>query len=271
MAAAATDPQRALLACCRPDAQPQGDRRIQQALKQMAADPALRDAFERQAEFDGRMAALVRGLPLPETFDTEVDAGLRDMGPGGKPKAAWRGWMRQPVFWAVLLAGAFLVAYGANALYEHHNGFSGDEIVRQIIETARTGPHADHVEPINTECSQLGDKLFVQYGLEDYEVPAVFGHDQTVSYRVFAQNDSLVAQVQVREGDRDMVFLVFRADRQGVSIHPPGKWKFLDGDGWTAAVAVRHHIGFAAIAPGDGTPLRDDLDKAEAEGRKSGK
>ena len=261
-AAAPSDKFLASLACCRPDAQPQGDRRLRDALQRMKADPALKDAFARQADFDGKMAALVRGLPLPETFDTEVDAGLRDAGKA-PPKSKWRGILRQPVFWAVMLAGAFLVAYAAYTVYAHMTGFPGDETVRQLIEGSRTGPHADHVEPLNTECSQLGDKLFVQYGLEDYMVPPAFAHDQTLSYRVFAKNDSLVAQVQVRDGGHDMTFLVFRADQQGVNIHPPGRWKFLDGDGWTAAAAVRHHIGFVAIAPGDGADLKASLEKAE--------
>ena len=78
-------------------------------------------------------------------------------------------------------------------------------------------------------------------------MPAVFAHAQTVSYRVFAKNDSLVAQVQVRDHEQNMMFLVFRADQLGVTIHPPGHWKFLKGDGWTAAVESRHHVGFAAL------------------------
>ena len=266
MAATAIDPHRATLACCRPDAQPQGDRRMRQALAHMEADPALRDAFARQAEFDERMAALVRALPLPETFDTEVDAGLRDVAPAAT-NSKWRKLLRQPALWAVLLAGAFLVAYGANAVWDHMNGFAGDDTVRLLVETALTGPHSDHTEPLNTECSQLGDKLFVQYGLEDYEVPPAFAHDQTVNYRVFAKNDSLVAQVQVRDHDHDMMFLVFRADQQGVNIHPPGRWKFLDGETWAAAVQVRHHIGFVAITPGDGADLKTYLQQSGLPGK----
>ena len=262
MAAAASDKHRSLLACCRPDAQPQGDRRMREALAHMAADPALKEAFTQQAEFDGRMAALVRGLPLPETFATEIDAGLRGEAKGA-PASRWRALLREPALWAVLLAGAFLLAYTANAYYEHMTGFTGSDTVRELVESSRHGAHADHVEPINTECSQLGDKLFVQYGLEDYEVPAAFAHDQAISYRVFAKNDSLVAQVVVRDHDRPLTFLVFRADQQGVAIHPAGRWKFLKGDDWTAAVELHHQIGFAAVASGDDAGLREYLGKLE--------
>ena len=264
MATAVSDQDRALLACCRPDAQPQGDRRMRQALAHMETDPALKDAFARQAEFDDHMAALVRGLPLPECFATEIDAGLRESAHGKKTASKWRGLLRQPVFWAVMLAGAVLLSYAGSIVYDHVTGFPGDDTVRQLIETARTGPHADHLEPLATEASQLGDKLFIQYGLEDYEVPAVFGHAATESYRVFAKNDSLVAEVVAQDRGQPLVFLMFRADQQGVNIHLPGHWKFLRGDAWSAAVMIRHHVGFVAITPGDGAALREYLEKSEA-------
>ena len=176
--------------------------------------------------------------------------------------------VREPVFWAVMLAVGVLLFYAGDAVYEHVTGFAGDDTVRQLIETARTGPHADHLEPLTVECSQLGDKLFVQYGLEDYEVPAALAHDQTAGYRVFAKNDSLVAQVIVDHHGQGMVFLMFRADQQAVNIHPPGHWKFLRGDHWTAAVMIRHHVGFVAVTPGKGAELREYLEKSEAGSQK---
>ena len=75
---------------------------------------------------------------------------------------------------------------------------------------------------------------------------------------MFAKNDSLVAQVIVNHQGKGMVFLLFRADQQGVNIHPPGHWKFLRGDHWTAAVMIRHHVGFVAVTPGKGAELLHD-------------
>ena len=241
------DKRLALLACCRPDGSDQGDRRLREALQAIQADPAAREAFALQREFDGRVGALVRGLPLPLSFDAEIDAGVRRAErPGG---GNWRGVFRQPVAWAVLLAFLFLAGWGAEAYHEHTLGFAGDDTVREMIEYSRTGPHADRIEPLSTECILLGDTLFLHYGLEDYAVPSPFTHAQTTGYRVFAKNEHLVAEIKVK--DQNMTFLVFRADQQGVSIFPPNRWKFIDGKGWTAAVAVRQKIGFAAIYQGD--------------------
>ena len=241
------DKRLALLACCRADGSEQGDRRLREALQTMQADPAAREAFALQKEFDARLAALVEDLPLPLSFDAEIEAGVRRAElPGG---GNWRGVFRQPVAWAVVLAFLFLAGWGAEAYHEHTLGFAGDDTVREIVEYSRTGPHADHIEPLTTACNLLGDTLFLQYGLEDYAVPSPFTHAQTTGYRVFAKNEHLVAEIKVKE--QDMTFLVFRADQQGVNIFPPNRWKFIDGKGWTAAVAVRQRIGFAAIYKGD--------------------
>ena len=255
-----TDKHRLRLACCRPDGADLGDRRLREAIQRLSADPKLQEAFVRQTEFDGLMAAQVQGLPLPAGFDAEIAAGQRR---AARPRGfSWRGLLWQPVALAVGLAFLFLAAWAGMAIYEHHTGFAGDETVRQMIESTRTGAGADHLEPLNTECGRLGDTLFLQYGLEDYAVPTLFDRDIATGYRVFAKNEKFVAQVQVK--DHDMTFLVFRADQQNVSIRPVGRWKFLRGDDWSAAVQVRGQIGFVAIYQGGEAEMRTFMAEAKA-------
>ncbi len=264
-----TDKQRIRLACCRPDGTDQGDRRLREAIHRMDADPRLQEAFALQAEFDGPMAALVQALPLPAGFDADIVLGrqraTRSRG------LSWRSLVWQPVALAVGLAGLFLAAWAGMAIYEHHTGFTGDDTVRQMIESTRTGAGADHIEPLNTECGRLGDTLFLQYGLEDYSVPPLFDREMATGYRVFAKNEKFVAQVQVKE--HRMTFLVFRADQQGVNVQPPGHWKFLRGDDWSAAVQMRGQIGFVAIYQGREAEMRTFLAQARSKvkGKKSAK
>ena len=153
-----TDRHRLRLACCRPDAADQGDRRLREALHRMDADSRLRETFALQAEFDAPMAALVQGLPLPAGFDREISLGRQR---ATRTRGwSWRSLVWQPVALAVALAGLFLAAWVGMAIYEHHTGFAGDDTVRQMIEGTRTGAGADHIEPLNTECGRLGDTLF---------------------------------------------------------------------------------------------------------------
>ena len=253
------DKQRALLACCRPDGDPQGDRRLRSALQHMAADPVLQTAFASQAVFDKEMVARVRAVPLPPDFEADVRAGMhRALRPAA---STWREWLRQPAIWAGLLAFVYLATWGVTGLYERTKSFPGDDNVRALIETVEAkDPAAQRLVPIVTDTDKLGDPLFLQFNVDQYEVPAIFAHAKTVGFRVFEKNDSPVTQVQVR--DHDMTFLVFRADAQGVDISPSGTWKRLEGDGWRAAAEVHNAMCFVAVCRGDAAPLEAYLHKA---------
>lgn len=245
------DKQRTLLACCRPDGDDCGDKKIRAALAHLNGDAALQESFNQQAEFDRPLAALVRAVPLPENFDQEIDAGLNR---ASTLQFSWRGLFRQPAFWAVLLAFAFLVAWGANAFYQRAIGFPGDENVTRLIEglmAADTAPAhgtATRFEPVSIESGKLGDTLFLAHNVEAFHVPAPFATTWTVSYRVVERNDAAITQVNVKE--RDMTFLIFRAPDLGVNIKPAGRWKFLEGEGWAAAAQVKDHVCFVAVFPG---------------------
>ena len=109
------------------------------------------------------------------------------------------------------------------------------------------------LEPLDTECVKLGDTLFLRHNLTDFDVPPAFTHEMATGYRVFKKDEEVITQVHTR-GD-SLVFLVFRADGQGVHISKEG-WKHLDGEGWIAAVTVHHHLCFVAVTRGD----REEID-----------
>ena len=256
---AENDRHRALLACCRPDADPQGDRHLKTALQHMDADPGLRSAFASQAGFDREVGAQVRAIPLPADFAAEVRAGMnRSAAP---PAAAWRAWLRQPALWAVLLSGAFLAAWAGQMLYDRATGFPGDDTVRELVERALNGADGGRgrIVPLVTETGKLGDTLFLEHNLDQYEVPAAFAHEQTVGYRVFERNDNPVTQVQVRTPD--MTFLVFRADAQGIDITPADTWKHLAGEDWDASVEVHNALCFVIVCREGRAPLDAYLKK----------
>ncbi len=227
---------------------------MREALGQLKANPALQESFAEQTRFDEQVAALVRDLPLPPAFQDEIAEGLRR---SVQARFSWRALARQPLPWAVLLAFAFLVAWGANALYERITGFPGDETITHLVETAASDPDNTKLEPLDIECGKLGDTLFLKYGIDDYQVPPSLARLHTIGYRVLDEKNGAVTQVQVRE--HDLTFLIFRADQQGVEIVPPGEWRFLSGDGWTAAAEVHDNICFVAMCHGDEDQLTNYL------------
>lgn len=254
MAVSPEDKSRVFLACCRPDQNDLGDRKLRDALQHLKTSPALQESFSAQASFDEQVAALVRELPLPPTFDDEIAAGLRRTSPA---PLCWRGLLREPVAWAVLLALAILVGWGGNVLYQRATGFPGDETIAHLAEAAASGAGDAKIEPLEIECGKLGDTLFLTHGIDDYQVPPSLAGMHTLGYRVFEQKDGSITQVQVRE--HGLTFLVFRADQQGVDIVPAGEWKFLSGDHWAAAAEVHNNICFVALCRGTEDDLADYL------------
>jgi hypothetical protein len=257
MAALPFDKYRALLACRRPGQTDFADKSMREAWQRMETDPALKESVMLQEEFDGGMANLIRELPLPETFHAQFGARYE------KARLTSSGHLlRQPALWAVLLALAFLVAWGGMALFERMRGFPGDDTVSGMVESVSANASNQRLEPLSIECENLGDTLFLKYGLDGHEAPAVFAGYAAVGVRVFERNSFPVAQVKVRE--HGLTFLLFRADQQGVDIHPPGKWKYLEGEQWAAAAQVRDNLCFVVACRGDRTLIESYIEEAEA-------
>ena len=245
MAVSSHDKHLARLACCRPDGDALGCRKTRDALGHLAAEPTLREAFDLQRALDAPLAAGVQALPLPTDFQATVADGLRLAAQNGTN--SWRSMLRQPALWAVLLAVAFLAAWTGWAVYEHAMGFPGDENVRQLVNLALKA-RLGSLEPLDAECGKIGDTLFLRHNLTDFDVPEAFTHEMATGYRVFKKDEEYVTQVHTR-GD-NLVFLVFRAEGQGVHISKDN-WKHMDGEGWIAAVTVHRRLCFVAITRGD--------------------
>ncbi|MBV9658968.1 MAG: hypothetical protein JO295_12740 [Verrucomicrobia bacterium] len=269
------DKTRALLACCRPDGGDEGDKLLRTALQRVEADPELRRDFELQADWDNRVAALVDAVPLPAGLAQRAEAhwiGAR------RRQFSWRQLFRHPAFLAALLAGNFLIAWGAWMVVAHYNGFAGDENVTQLIDYAWPAPpKADStprpkpgttpeplpqgrgwlaiqgVSSVGIECGKLGDLLMMRYNFDRYRVPPELAGGTALAYRMIEHRGEPAVEVIVRPavakneaagGDGEplpgnLYFFCFRPEGRGVSIDPPDRWKFLSGDPKNWSAAVR--------------------------------
>lgn len=258
MSAATPEKCRALLACVRPDAEPPGDRAMREAYHRLETDPGLKEAFDQQQEFDRGMGAIVRDIPLPPAFDAQLGASFER---AFNEETSSRHMLAHPALWAALLSVLFLLGWGGLVLYQRMEGFPGDDSVTRLVTSVSANSGNQRLEPLSTQCDNLGDTLFLKYGLDDYSVPREFGRCEAVGYRVFFSNSFPVAQVKVRE--HGLTFLIFRCDQQGVDIKPPGSWKYLSGDQWTAAAQSRDNICFVVACRGDESQLETYLKEVE--------
>lgn len=258
MSAASPEKCRALLACLRPGAGSPGDRALREAFHQLEGDPGLKEAFDQQQDFDRTIGAAVRDIPLPEAFDAQLGAGFQR---AFREETSSRHMLAHPALWAALLSVLFLLGWGGLVLYQRMQGFPGDDSVTRLVAAVSSNSGNQRLEPLSTPCDNLGDTLFLQYGLDDYSVPREFGRHEAVGYRVFFSNSFPVAQVKVRE--HGLTFLLFRCDQQGVDIQPAGDWKYLSGDQWSAAAQARENICFVVACRGDRRQLDGYLREAQ--------
>lgn len=258
MPAATLEKCRALLACVRPGAGAPGDRATREAFHRLEGDAGLKEAFDQQQAFDRDMGALVREIPLPAAFDAQLGASFAR---AFSEETSSRHLLAHPALWAALLSVLFLLGWGGLALYQRMAGFPGDESVARLVASVSANAGNQRLEPLSTPCDNLGDTLFLKYGLDDYIVPPPFGRYEAVGYRVFFSNSFPVAQVKVRE--HGLTFLIFRCDQQGVDLKRPGEWKYLSSEQWTAAAQARDNICFVVASRGDRRQLDACLREAQ--------
>lgn len=261
MSAVTPEKCRALLACVRPDAGVPGDRATREAFHRLESDAGLKDTFDQQQAFDRGMGAIVREIPLPPAFDAQLGASFAR---AFNEETSGRHLLAHPALWAALLSVLFLLGWGGLVLYQRMDGFPGDDSVARLVTSVSANSGNQRLEPLSTPCDNLGDTLFLKYGLDDYIVPRQFGRCEAVGYRVFFSNSFPVAQVKVRE--HGLTFLIFRGDQQGVDLKPPGEWKYLSGDQWTAAAQSRDNICFVVARRGDRSQLEASLREAQTAG-----
>ncbi len=196
----ASDKHLARLACCRPDGEPLGCRRTRDALGSMADDPALQDAFDSSGAFDAPLAARgARRCRCRTTFETDGR---------GRPAA---GRAKRDELLARDAAPAGVLGGAAGGGVPGRPGRAGRSTSARWVSrrrqraagrrTWRSRPAWDRSNPSTPSAASSATRCFCGTTWTDYDVPEAFTHDDGHGYRVFAKNDRLVAQVQVRDGD----------------------------------------------------------------------
>ena len=204
------------------------------------------EAFAHQQAFDRAVGELVRVIPVPkeaaEWFVNEkLVAAVR--------KRAWKKTARNPAIVAIGLAVVVILTIAVHNFMERLNDFPGSGSARKLLTVAST-TRVSQLEPVRTDAGELSDLFFMKHRLEHYDVPPEFSRLRTIGYRVFDDDEGhQVAQIEVSE--KRMQFFLFPVEKQKNGRDPVfNGWRYIDQEGWVAAVQQHQGVCFMAALRG---------------------
>src|SRR5215213_1141179 len=243
---------------------PGTDRRMRVAVLRAKRNSRTEKDFSRQQAFDKAIAALVQTTPV----SAEVSEWFRNEKLIPQSKRTWRKTARNPAVLSAALALAVIAGIVVFIVLERMNEFPGAGAARKML-TIASSTQRDQFDPVEAEAGSLGDFFFMKYRLEHYDVAPEFAALRTSACRIFDDDEGhRVAQISVPE--KRMQFFLFPAERNPKDARPRefAGWRFVEHEGWTAAVRVRDGVIFMAALRGEQKDLTPYL--ATAGGASSG-
>ncbi len=202
--------------------------------------------FISQQNFDRAVARVVRLIPIPA--ESAEWFSEKDLVPASR--WTWKKMMRNPAVLAISIAVAVIAGVFVFNFLSHLNDFPASATARKLLGTAAS-TRPVMLDPVNAEAGTLSDLFFMKYGLEHYDVPAVFADFGTFGCRVFEDDESRrIAQIWVAE--KRMQLFLFPAERDsktGAVMRFPG-WRYVHQEGWTGAVTEHSGVCFMAAIRG---------------------
>lgn len=153
---------------------------------------------------------------------------------------------RNPAIWAAAAGGMILAAL---ALW-HLTGRVGvfpEEIV--AIATSAGKAALDDFTPVEARAGDMPDYMALQ-GLEAVKVPVELAQAQAVGVRTFRHEGEIVTQIAAFDGGQRFFLLSFPARPFGISLPPPGSWRFKQAGKFALAAAVDPPACIVVSMPG---------------------
>lgn len=231
-----------LLHCAPISEQNVDDRAMRTALHRVKKDKQ----FAIQRNFDGALATLAHGVPIPGDISEWVPTDT--LIPPSRRR--WKSQAQNPALLATAIAVAVIAAVMVFQLVDRLNRFPGETTARRLLTTA-SSTHSMMLDPLKTTAASLGDFFFMKHRLVHYDVPAEFADLRTLGSRVFDDEEGQrIAQIWIVE--KRMQFFLFPAERDpktGKAKEFSG-WRYLDQDRWTGVVKEQSGVCFMAAIRG---------------------
>ena len=214
-----------LLPCHCPGRRDEG--RIGKAVRVAEADSSLKEKLEGQRQWDAQIREVIRSIETPGDILARLSSHR-----GPKPTKPIRSQLFHPGMLAVLLGLLVLAGLLVMAAIDRREAFQGREQVARMLDVTRHMSGIE-LEPVNGEAWQLGDWFYMK-GFEGYALPAEVAKLPAVGSRVFRQGGHPVAQVAL--GEHDLLVFVFHATNFGVELPESDDWRYMQHEGWAAAL-----------------------------------
>ena len=237
------------------------DRRMRVAVQRIKRGKHTAKQFSLQQSFDKAIAELVQATPVSQ----EIAEWFRNENLVPKAKRSWRKIARNPAVMSVALAVVVIVGIAVFIVMERMKEFPGSGTARKML-TIASSTKAGQLDPVSADAGSLGDFFFMKYRLEHYDVAPEFAHLRASACKVFDDDEGhRVAQISVPE--KRMQFFLFPAERNPKDMKPMlfNGWRFVEHEGWTGVVQVKHGVCFMAALRGDEKDLAPYLAKQNRE------
>lgn len=219
-----------------------GDRLMRATLFRARKTPQ----FEHQQNFDRAIATIVKTIPTPaaisEWFANEKMVPVA--------KKSWLQTAKHPAIVASCIALAVITGVFIHNYLEHRHDFPGSDVARRLMVVAASS-RLSQFEPVQTEAGAVSDLFFLKHRLEHYDVPKEFASFKTTGVRVFeAEDGKRVAHIATAEKRIQLFLFPAEKDPKTGGVAEFVGWRFLEQEGWTAAVTQRRGVNFMACMRG---------------------
>ncbi|MGC3991117.1 MAG: hypothetical protein QM796_15845 [Chthoniobacteraceae bacterium] len=220
------------------------DPRVEKAIKIVESKPELAPIAARWQQFDRALLSALEPVTAPESLQTAI-ATLQALPP---QKGDWKRYIFQPAILGVIFGVLLICGFGVYFWMNRADNFPGLDAAQEMLSVAQNGDNSG-LEPVNKSAGEMGDWLFLKYGVENFFIPTDFAKFTAVGCRLLKQDGHPVALIAAEPGD--VLFYVFRAEDFGMTAKSPDQWHVFVQEDWVAALRVDGDNGFIVAKQGD--------------------
>ncbi len=230
------------------------DPRVEKACKVIEAKPELAAMLARQQALDVNALNVLERITAPENLQTTL-AALPSLPP---QKGDWKRQLFQPAILGVIFGLLLICGFGIYFWLTRTDSFPGLDAAQEMIAVTQSMT-GNEMESVSKPAGEMGDWLFLKYGLENFAIPPDFAAFKTVGCRLLKQDGHPIAQIAAEP--HHVLFYVFRSSDFGVVLKTPDHWHIFEQDDWVAALRDDGEMCFMVAFRGDEDAMNAFLSK----------